>query len=112
MFDYGTATHTCTMCGRERIRYVHVMVHHDAPTQHVGQQCAGHMADDYATARKRQAAMVGRSARLRRWIEGRWCQWPEGSCYRRTGGRIAKRSCSRFSRGLCSRVVARLFPKT
>jgi hypothetical protein len=34
----------CTMCRKERIRYVHVMVHDDWHEKHyVGFQCAGHM---------------------------------------------------------------------
>ena len=45
--DLGEATHTCEMCGKEEIRYVHFVEHPEHPTLKVGCVCADKMAVGY-----------------------------------------------------------------
>lgn len=48
----------CEMCGNEKIRYAHVMIHPEYPEEiHVGCVCAEKMTDDYDTPRKRETAV-------------------------------------------------------
>jgi hypothetical protein len=90
MLDMGGPTFTCEACGREDIRYVHLLEHDESAPISVGCECAGKLQDDYATARRRRTAIVGRAGRLRRWVKGRWRRWDDGVRYRRTDGRLAK----------------------
>lgn len=47
VIDMEEAVHTCEMCGREEIRFVHVMEHPDCKSLQVGCVCAEKMANDY-----------------------------------------------------------------
>lgn len=53
------------MCGNERIRYAHIMVHPEFPRElHVGCVCAEKMSNDYVNPRKFETAL--KNARIRR----------------------------------------------
>lgn len=58
-FDLGPDDmQTCAMCERMEIRFVHVMRHPSYPGDlECGCVCAGHMEEDLATARRREASM-------------------------------------------------------
>ena len=57
----------CEMCGNEKIRYAHVMIHPEYPDEiHVGCICAEKMTDDYDTPRKRETAVRNRTIRKKK----------------------------------------------
>lgn len=73
MEDLEEAIHTCEMCGKEEIRYVHGMEHPEyAEPLRVGCVCAEKMADDYTGARERERRMKNRAARRRTWTTRKW----------------------------------------
>jgi len=47
VIDMDEAVHTCEMCGKEEIRFIHVMAHPAHPKLQVGCVCAEKMANDY-----------------------------------------------------------------
>jgi hypothetical protein len=59
----------CEMCETTKIRYVHTMAHRNYPEAlRVGCVCAGHMEQDLAAAREREARVRKRSSRRTRWL--------------------------------------------
>ena len=67
--DYAT----CQMCGKERIRYVHVMDHPKLDEQfEVGCVCAEKMSDDYEGPMRRENRLQNRAARRRHWLQRKW----------------------------------------
>ncbi len=67
--DYST----CEMCGKERIRYIHVMKHPGFPEElRVGCICAGKMTDDYIGPRNREKELRNRSVRRGNWLKRNW----------------------------------------
>jgi len=71
--DPTTDLSTCEMCEVQKIRYVHRMQHSDTPQMlDVGCVCAEKMEDDYATPRRREAAVRSRPARRARWLKRKW----------------------------------------
>ncbi len=67
--DYAT----CQMCGKEKIRYVHIMEHTDLEDQfEVGCVCAEKMSDDYIGPRVRENRLRNRAARRARWLQRKW----------------------------------------
>jgi hypothetical protein len=67
--DLESPDHTCEMCSRPEIRYVHHMKHDDHPTiLKVGQVCAEHMSEDYTTAGVQLAKMQKRT----NWMTKGW----------------------------------------
>lgn len=81
--DYAT----CEMCGKEEIRYVHVMRHPGHPDLEVGCVCAGHMEQDYQAALTRERAVRNRSARRKNWLSRRWRLSAKGNPYLNVSGR-------------------------
>ena len=64
VIDLGEPSGVCRMCGRQIIRYVHVMRHPDYPrTIGAGCVCAGRMEGDPERAKAREAAFKNRLAR-------------------------------------------------
>lgn len=60
------------MCESQKIRYIHYMEHRDvAGLLACGCVCAGNMEGDMATARQRDALMISRAAKRRRWLNRR-----------------------------------------
>lgn len=78
---------TCEMCCVREIRYVHVMEHPDHPGQlEVGCICAGWMTGDLDAARRREAVLVNRAARRRKWTARRWRTSRGGNLWLRVDG--------------------------
>ena len=64
---------TCEMCGKEEIRYVHVLTHPEYEGQiRVGCVCAEKMTDDYVTPRKYEHQVKNRAARWRNFRKQTW----------------------------------------
>lgn len=58
---------TCEMCGFTKVRYVHLMFHHDcSEIIRVGCVCAGHMEENYSAPKERERELRNRAARLGR----------------------------------------------
>jgi hypothetical protein len=76
------ATATCEMCGKESIRYVHIVVHPnlEAPLE-VGCICAGKMTGDYEGAKRREQALRNRSIRRARWLSRKWRTSARGNSF-------------------------------
>jgi hypothetical protein len=67
--DLGEATHTCDMCGKEEIRYVHTMYHPEATDYFkVGCVCAENMTNDYITAKDQLKQMKKKT----NWMSRNW----------------------------------------
>lgn len=64
--DLGSATGSCEMCSKERIRYLHTVDHEDYGLLTVGFVCAEKMCEDYVNPKAREAAAKKRAAAQRR----------------------------------------------
>lgn len=64
---------SCSMCGRENIRYVHIMTHSDFKGEmRAGCICAGKMTGDYAGAKSREKVLRNKAARKAKWLTRKW----------------------------------------
>jgi hypothetical protein len=64
VYDLEAPIHTCEMCGKESVRYVHRLQHSEcARVLDVGCVCAGKMCEDYELARERERSVRNRVAR-------------------------------------------------
>ena len=80
--DQGKATAICEMCEAQSIRYVHVMEHPEyKDVLRVGCICAGHMEQDPAAARAREARATSEAARRVRWLSRSWRVSAKGNRY-------------------------------
>ena len=71
--DLGSPQVECGMCESQNIRYVHHMEHPAYPeVLEVGCVCAGHMEEDVAAARTREASMKSREGKRKRWLTRKW----------------------------------------
>lgn len=78
--DLGEPDITCEMCETTQIRYVHHMEHADYPdVLQVGCICAGHMQQDLAAARAREASMKSRASKRKRWLSRTWRMSAKGN---------------------------------
>ena len=85
--DLGALDAVCDMCETQAIRYVHWMEHADFPdVLGVGCICAEHMANDYATPRKREQGLRNAAQRKRRWLDRSWKISSRGNPYLNTDG--------------------------
>jgi hypothetical protein len=68
---------TCEMCGKEGIRYIHIMEHPQYPqTVRAGRVCAGNMENDYAAPWQRERELLNRHNRKMAFLKREWqyCQ--------------------------------------
>jgi len=85
--DLGETSGVCGMCGREEIRYVHVMEHPEYPEHlEVGCVCAEKMANDYEGPRQREARLKNKAARRSRWLTRKWRVSRKGNLFLNTDG--------------------------
>jgi len=64
---------TCMMCGKEKIRFVHVLSHPEVKDQfRVGCVCAEKMTEDYANPKLREKELLNRANRRANWIKRDW----------------------------------------
>lgn len=80
--DEGVDYETCMMCGREQIRYVHILSHDEVPdTFRVGCVCAENMTGDYVNPKQRQRQLENRAKRKDKWKFKEWKQSQKGNDY-------------------------------
>lgn len=73
VIDLGDPSEKCQMCGKEDIRYVHIMGHEDYGIElHVGCVCAEKMSGDYQGPREREKKLRNRAARKIKWLTRKW----------------------------------------
>jgi hypothetical protein len=87
--DHGELGPTCEMCESQKIRYIHSMEHRDvAGILACGCVCAGNMEGDLAAARERDALMISRAAKRKRWLDRKWKESKKGNDYIKADGYI------------------------
>ena len=88
----------CEMCGNEKIRYAHVMIHPEYPEEiHVGCICAEKMIDDYNTPRKRETAVKNRTKRKNNFNKTQWkCNREKGTYSKKYKGEYITIMQSRY----------------
>jgi hypothetical protein len=70
---HETDYESCTMCGNERIRYVHILEHPDFEGQmRTGIVCAEKMTNDYITHHQLERELRNRASRRLNWIKKDW----------------------------------------
>jgi hypothetical protein len=75
----------CEFCGKEQIRFVHLLSHVAYPTAiRVGCVCCERLTEDYITPRQRESQLRTRAARRERWLDGIWKISRKGNEYRKT----------------------------
>lgn len=63
----------CQMCGREQIRYVHIMKHNETGQElSVGTICAEKMSEDYVGPKKREREIINRMRRQKTFMNRTW----------------------------------------
>jgi len=65
VIDLGYPSGQCGMCGKEEIRYVHIMQHEEGLTIGAGCICAGKMEGNVELAKERENTLKGRISRFR-----------------------------------------------
>lgn len=70
---------SCEMCGKERIRYVHIMKHDEYGVLRVGCSCASKMEEDYSNPKKRDDDFRKRATRRTNFMKQDWRQRENGN---------------------------------
>ena len=78
----GMEYEQCEMCGKEKIRYVHLLKHHDYDGEiRVGCDCASKMLCDYVTPQDRERNLKNRVNRRKNFMKQEWYRLcGEGRC--------------------------------
>lgn len=72
----------CEMCGKERIRYIHLLKHLDYSGEiRVGCVCASNMIDDYVNPQEREKDLKNRANRKKNFMKQEWRQKPDSGNY-------------------------------
>lgn len=88
VIDFGTDYGICMMCGKENIRYIHILEHAEVLEQFmVGCICAEKMTDDYFYPKKRERELRNRARRRINWIKKEWKRNLSGNYYLNIGER-------------------------
>jgi hypothetical protein len=75
----------CEMCESAQIRYAHHMRHSDYPLELiVGCLCAGHMEENYAAPRGREAELRKTIAARSKWLSRKWRTSQPGNSFLKT----------------------------
>ncbi|MBO9616015.1 MAG: hypothetical protein J7619_25200 [Dyadobacter sp.] len=87
--EEGEDYETCMMCGKEEIRYVHIVSHDEvAETYRVGCVCAEKMTSDYVNPKERQRKLENRAKRKENWKYKEWKQSQKGNQYFKFEGHL------------------------
>lgn len=71
--EWETDYETCMMCGKEKIRFVHILSHPEVDNEfRVGCQCAQRMTDDYVNPEQRERKLRNRANRRINWTKKEW----------------------------------------
>lgn len=85
----GEDYETCMMCGREEIRYVHILSHEEIDeTFRVGCVCAEKMTGDYVNPKERQRQLENKAKRKETWKYKDWKQNLKGNYYYKFEGHL------------------------
>jgi hypothetical protein len=80
---------TCMMCGKENIRYVHLVDHpHVLDEYRVGCKCAEKMTDDYERPKRLESVLRSRASRRADWANANWQVSKKGNTYLKKNGHI------------------------
>lgn len=92
---------TCQMCGKERIRFVHIMQHKDYPGPlRVGCVCAEKMSDDPVRPKEKEIELRNRASQRSRWLIRKWRESASGNFYLKIDGHhigVARRQSGRWA---------------
>lgn len=87
--EEGEDYETCMMCGKEEIRYVHIVSHDEvAETYRVGCVCAEKMTSDYVNPKEKQRKLENRAKRKENWKYKEWKQSQKGNQYFKFEGHL------------------------
>ena len=109
--DYAS----CEMCGKERIRYVHVMEHDSYANElEVGCICAENMSGDYVNPRRLEQRLKNRAARKAKWLKRKWRTSAKGNSFINAEGHNLvvfpnKFNPDKWSFGIDGKFTRRLF---
>ena len=71
--DVGEFYEQCEMCGQEKIRFVHILKHHEYPFEiRVGCDCASKMLNDYINPQKREREFKNKLNRFKTFSKIKW----------------------------------------
>lgn len=71
--ELDTNYETCMMCGNEKIRYVHIVIHPEVTEEFtVGCTCAEKMTNDYINPERRERELRNRANRRVNWRKKDW----------------------------------------
>jgi hypothetical protein len=72
----------CMMCGKEKIRYVHIVDHPEVYEDYrVGCVCSEHLTDDYVNPKRLEQKLRNRTSKRKNWIKKEWKRSPKGNYY-------------------------------
>ncbi len=72
----------CMMCGKQGIRYVHIVEHRDVEQQfRVGCVCSEKMTNDYINPKEKEKKLRNRSNRRINWLRRKWQISGKGNLY-------------------------------
>lgn len=70
----------CEMCGNERIRFVHILTHHQYPHElRVGCNCAEKLTDDYVNPKNIERTLRNRAIRKQNFLKQKWIRNSKGN---------------------------------
>lgn len=82
VIDLGKPLESCMMCGKERIRFVHILKHEDIDEEYrVGCVCAENMTNDYITHKEKELQLKNYAKRLSSWNRRVWKETGRGNYY-------------------------------
>jgi len=80
---------SCMMCGKEKIRFVHIVSHPDVHEDfRVGCNCATRMTGDYINPGRREQELKNRASRRSNWLTKIWKFSKNGNQYLKLEGKI------------------------
>ena len=110
--DYAT----CQICGKEEIRYVHIMEHPDLDEIfEVGCICAGKMTEDFYGPKARETKLRNRAARRTRWLRRHWRVSAKGNQFLNAEGHnlvVYRTKNGRWGYKIGDRFSSRTYPTT
>lgn len=79
---WATRSGVCEMCGKTRIRYLHIMAHDQHPDYiGVGRVCAGHLESNQPAAKLRESRLKSWARRRANWLSRKWKRSAAGNDY-------------------------------
>lgn len=87
--EWETEYETCMMCGNEKIRYVHIVIHEDIDDEfRVGCVCSERMTNDYVNPKKIETRLRNTANRRTSWVKKQWKKSKNGNHYLKHEGRL------------------------